>query len=96
MATMSMRVAAAAAAAAAVSSPAKSSTVHRLGSRQMVGEFRGARGLGMAAVIAPGARMLWRSEEQRKVLKAVNGVRAMASANGVPAPSGLPIDLRGT
>lgn len=49
----------------------------------------------MAAVIAPGARMLWRSEEQRKVLKAVNGVRAMASANGVPAPSGLPIDLRG-
>uniref|UniRef100_A0A7I4EH02 Uncharacterized protein n=1 Tax=Physcomitrium patens TaxID=3218 RepID=A0A7I4EH02_PHYPA len=95
MATMSMRVAAAAAAAAAVSSPAKSSTVHRLGSRQMVGEFRGARGLGMAAVIAPGARMLWRSEEQRKVLKAVNGVRAMASANGVPAPSGLPIDLRG-
>lgn len=94
MATMSMR---AVTAAAAVASHAASPTVDRVGARAMVSEFRGTKGLGMAAAISPSMRMLGCCQAmERNALKAVGGVRAMASSNGgALPPSGLSIDLRG-
>lgn len=94
MATVSML---AVAAAAAIAPHAASPTVEKVGTRAMVSEFRGVRELSMAAAIAPGIRMLRCCQvKQSKALKAVSGVRAMASSNGgALPPSGLPIDLRG-
>ncbi|KAG0611353.1 hypothetical protein M758_7G135000 [Ceratodon purpureus] len=98
MATMAMRTVTVAVASTVSSSSSSSCDVHSVGARSMVSEFRGFKGLGLAATIAPGSRQLRcgsKGSVARRTVSKGSGVRAMASSNGASTPSGLPIDLRG-